>query len=223
MERREKVRYSPNDSAMDAPIFYTFRRCPYAMRARMCVDAAGVQVEYREIKLAAKPPELLEASAKGTVPVVVLPSGVVLDESRDIMRWALECCDPEAWLAPENLHDGMQILDIIDGPFKQHLDRYKYSTRYSDADPDVERAFAVDCLRPFEARLERHPYLCGARARIADVGSFPFVRQFASVEPERFAAEFPALERWRKQWQSSERFSRIMLKRKLYISNDCPG
>ena len=111
------------------PVLYSFRRCPYAMRARMAVAVSGAEVELREVVLRDKPPEMLEASPKGTVPVLLLPDGNVLEESLDIMRWALGRNDPENWLA----HVDADLIAANDGPFKQALDRYKYPHRYDSA------------------------------------------------------------------------------------------
>ena len=123
------------------PILYSFRRCPYAMRARLAVSVSGQRCELREVVLRDKPPSLLEYSPKGTVPVLVLPDGVVIDESRDVMRWALERSDPEGWMAPEtgNLAEIESLIDWNDGDFKSNLDRYKYATRYEGVDPIEHR------------------------------------------------------------------------------------
>ncbi|MBA4767219.1 MAG: glutathione S-transferase N-terminal domain-containing protein [Porphyrobacter sp.] len=140
---------------MTLPVLYSFRRCPYAMRARMALWAAGITVELREVKLAAKPPALLAASPKGTVPVLVLADGQVIEESLDIMRWALVQNDPEGWLTGEDA----ALIAANDGPFKHHLDRAKYPGRYG-ADETDHRAAAQALLMPLEERLTTAPFLC---------------------------------------------------------------
>lgn len=189
---------------------YTFRRCPYAMRARLALKAASVDVEVREVVLRDKPDDFLKLSPKGTVPVLALANGQVLEESLDIMQWALARHDPDEWLRERERALGW--VASIDGAFKEHLDRYKYATRFEEADPAAERDAADECLTPFEARLETMPFLGGEHADLADVAIFPFVRQFANVEPERFAERFPGLERWRGRWQCAPRFVAIMRK-----------
>lgn len=195
------------------PILYSFRRCPYAMRGRMGLWSAGITVELREVKLANKPPELIEASPKATVPVLVLrdaqPKPNVLDESVDIMRWALSQNDPEGWLAG----DDRELLATMDGPFKHHLDRYKYPTRYDDCDPRPHRAAAYDILLALDARLAGQDQLCGPSRTLADIASFPFIRQFANHDRGWFDAQpIPNLQRWLAGHLESELFKSIMPK-----------
>ena len=127
------------------PVLYSFRRCPYAMRARLALAVSGQACELREVVLRNKPQGLLHASPKGTVPVLVLPTGQVLEQSLEIMLWALAQHDPEGWLIPShgNLQDMLALIAECDGPFKQALDRCKYPSRYPDADIGAERARAV--------------------------------------------------------------------------------
>lgn len=194
-----------------SPILYSFRRCPYAIRARMAIAAADVRCELREVVLRDKPPELLEASEKGTVPVLVLPERV-LDESLEVMGWALAQRDPLMWSGgpQEETH---ALLRDNDGPFKQHLDRYKYSARYDDVDAHRERDEAAAFVDSLERRLAEHPYLTGAQPRLADVAIFPFVRQFSGVDRAYWqTAPFPNTRRWLEQWCASELFTRCMYK-----------
>jgi len=191
------------------PVLYSFRRCPYAMRARMALWIAGVTVELREVKLSSKPPELVEASPKATVPVLVLPDGTVLDESIEIMRWALAQNDPESWLTG----DDRDLLATIEEPFKHHLDRYKYPTRYEDCDPDQHRAAGYEILRELDARLADQPQLCGDTRTFADIASFPFVRQFANHDREWFDAQpIPHLQEWLERHLASDLFASVMPK-----------
>jgi glutathione S-transferase len=204
------------------PILYSFRRCPYAMRARMALAVAAVVYVTREVSLQAKPAAMLEASPKATVPVLVLPNGRVIDESLDIMRWALEQNDPNRWLAPDATKDGemRELIEVNDGPFKFHLDRMKYAARYPGSDPALHRADALKLLRLLEQRLCRHAYLCGAAPLLADVAIFPFVRQFAHADVAAFASEqLPALQAWLVQWESSALFVAAMSKHPVWLAN----
>jgi glutathione S-transferase len=189
------------------PILYSFRRCPYAMRARMALAASAVQVELREVVLRDKPPEMLEASPKGTVPVLVLPDGRVLEQSLDIMRWALAQSDSLGWLT----HDDQNLVLATDGPFKIALDHYKYPHRYGLTDGTVHRDAALAHLGDLNDRLATAPYLGGARPAFTDIALFPFVRQFAATDAEWFAAlPLPALQKWLTALVGSDLFIQIM-------------
>ena len=163
------------------PILYSFRRCPYAMRARLALDVSAQACEVREIVLRDKPDEMLRASAKGTVPVLVDVDGTVIDESLDIMIWALRHNDPEGWLTPEreNFAAMTSLILHFDEQFKRHLDRYKYPNRFADANAEVSRGQAVVSLLLLEARLQDADYLFGSRITLADMAIVPFVRQFS--------------------------------------------
>ncbi len=201
------------------PILYSFRRCPYAMRARMALWVAGVTVELREVKLAAKPPALLAASAKGTVPVLVLADGRVIEESLDIMRWALTRHDPEGWLAGEDA----ALIAANDGPFKHHLDRAKYPGRYEEDGATDHRAAALALLEPLGTRLARARYLCGETRSLADIALLPFIRQFAAIDPEWFAAQpLPELQAWLADLLASDLFAAIMPKFAPWREGDPP-
>lgn len=193
------------------PILYSFRRCPYAMRARMALRVAGIEVERREVSLRDKPPELLAASPKGTVPVLVLPYGTVIDESLDIMQWALAQQDPESWLSPGEPMDALIVTN--DGPFKFHLDRAKYANRYPDVDPAYHRGEAVKLLQPLESRLATHGFLFGGTPSLADIAIFPFVRQFARAD-ETVLTDLPRLKAWLKSMESLPLFRAAMEKGK---------
>lgn len=192
------------------PILFTFRRCPYAMRARMALRIAGIDVELREVSLRDKPPELLAASPKGTVPVLVLPHGQVIDESLDIMQWALARNDPERWLAPAEHAE--KLIAANDGPFKFHLDRAKYANRYPGTDPAYHRGEAVKLLMPLEARLAKHAHLCGDTPSLGDFAIFPFVRQFSRAD-ETALTGLPLLKAWLSGMESSEVFQKVMEKK----------
>ncbi|KWV95483.1 glutathione S-transferase [Erythrobacter sp. AP23] len=194
---------------MAEPILYSFRRCPYAMRARMALSVSGAQYEHREVVLRDKPPQMLEASPKGTVPVLVAENGEVLEESLDVMRWALGQSDPEGWLD----RDDPALIEANDGPFKHHLDRYKYATRYDDVDPEEHRAAAFDILRMLEERLEAGAYLCGEQRGFADIAIFPFIRQFANADRAWFdVQDLPKLQAWLEGLITSDLFTGVMQK-----------
>lgn len=195
------------------PVLYSFRRCPYAMRARLALAVSGQVCELREVVLKNKPSALLQASPKGTVPVLVLPDGKVLEQSLDIMLWALRRNDPGGWLAPSHgtLEEMLALIAECDGPFKQALDRCKYPGRYPDADPAAAREQAVQWLQGLEARLERHPFLAGAHAALADMAISPFVRQFAGVDAAWWqATPWPRLQAWLAQWQAGPLMESVM-------------
>ncbi|SLN09953.1 stringent starvation protein A [Aquimixticola soesokkakensis] len=202
------------------PILYSFRRCPYAMRARLALASAGVAVELREVVLRDKPAELIAASPKATVPVLVIGPQVI-DESRDIMDWALAQNDPEGWRdMPAAGHDW---IAQIDGPFKQALDRYKYETRYEGVIALDERAKAVDILQQVDAALRDSDWLFGARPCLADMATLTFVRQFAQVDRAWFDAQgWDGVKRWLDAFVTSERFAAIMGKYPKWQAGDAP-
>lgn len=212
----------------ERPILYSFRRCPYAMRARMAIVSAGIKVELREVVLRDKPLGMLEASAKGTVPVM-LPEGEggqgdapVIDESLDVMLWALEQNDPDGWLLPDRA-TMMTLIADIDGPFKHHLDRFKYATRYEDADPVAHRTEAEPYLNALDARLHQHTHLMENRASLADIAIFPFIRQFAGAAGDWFSADrFPELKPWLDAHVNSSLFKAIMKKYPQWHAGDAP-
>ncbi|HEY1090011.1 MAG TPA: glutathione S-transferase [Burkholderiaceae bacterium] len=196
------------------PLLYSYRRCPYAMRARMALLQAGCTFDVFEISLRDKPPALLSLSPKGTVPVLHLPDGQVLEQSWDIMRWALESEDKQGWWTKAQSTENLDLLSRNDGAFKQHLDRYKYPDRYPEASRDAQRAQAVAALLlPLQQRLQAQPYLGGDTPCATDLAIFPFVRQFAAIEPAWFASQpWPALQSWLVAWLSSALFEACMVK-----------
>lgn len=205
--------------AQPAPILYSFRRCPYAMRARMALAVSSVAHVIREVALQDKPAALQEASPKATVPVLVLPDGRVIEESLDIMRWALAQHDPQQWLSADQAAVDAMLSMIAgnDGPFKFHLDRMKYANRYAEADSVGHRAEAVKLLMPLEERLHHHAYLFGDSPKLADIAIFPFVRQFAHADEDAFAVlPMPCLQAWLKHWESSALFAAVMTKHPVW-------
>ena len=198
------------------PVLYSFRRCPYAMRARMALKMSASAVHLREVVLRDKPQALLESSAKGTVPVLVLVDGTVIDESRDIMLWALGQSDPELWFPKDNkavCRVILQLLDMNDGTFKNNLDRYKYPDRYPEQQAEYYRRQGEQFLAILEDRLSMHPFLVSDQVSIADIGIFPFIRQFANVDRDWFdQAPYPQLQAWLEYLVQGKLFNAVMEK-----------
>ncbi|WAT17906.1 glutathione S-transferase [Aurantiacibacter sp. MUD11] len=204
---------------MAEPVLYSFRRCPYAMRARLALVVSGTACELREVKLSDKPQAMLDASPKGTVPVLVLEGGAVVDESLDVMRWALSQTDPEGWLE----RDDAALVAENDGPFKQALDRYKYPNRYDDCDPLPHRERGAEFLRLLDERLAKGGQLCGDRRGLADAAIFPFVRQFANHDRDWFdALPFAHVHRWLAGHLDSPLFKTVMQREKPWQPGDAP-
>jgi glutathione S-transferase len=203
------------------PVLYSFRRCPYAMRARLALAVSEQPHELREVVLKNKPAEMLAASPKGTVPVLVLPGGEVIEESLDIMRWALARNDPAQWLSPSagSLDDILALIAANDGDFKRHLDRYKYPNRYpQESEGDAagfalkHRSEAARWLAQLDERLTGG-WLMGTQASLADVAILPFVRQFAHTDADWFAAQpWPRLQGWLSAFEASALFAGVMQK-----------
>ena len=203
----------------DTPILYSFRRCPYAMRARMAVAVSGMQVELREVVLRDKPAEMIEVSPKGTVPVLILAGGMVLDESLDIMHWALGPHDPENWLSRID----ETAITANDGPFKHALDRYKYPHRYDLEDGLRHRDLGLAQVSGLNQRLGATPYLGGNQCGFTDIALFPFVRQFAATDPIWFAGQpMPALQRWLADLTESNLFASIMTRYPQWKTGNAP-
>jgi glutathione S-transferase len=203
-------------SVQALPVLYSFRRCPYAMRARMALWYSRIPVELREVILRDKPRELVMASAKATVPVLVLPDGRVIDESYDIMKWALLCSDPNGWLDIDPAAADA-LIERNDVDFKPNLDRYKYPERFGDRHPqvsaEVSREKGLNYLHDLDALCREHPYLFGERISMIDVAVAPFVRQFANVDLKWFESTAgDALKRWLARFVQSELFLSVMLK-----------
>ncbi len=198
-------------------ILYSFRRCPYAMRARLAIASAGLQPEHREILLRDKAPEMLEASPKGTVPVVV-DGAKVIEESLDVMKWALAQNDPENLLnmPPE----GHVLIETNDTSFKHALDRTKYAHRHQ-SDPEQERENAQSFLDQLGDLLAKNTQLFGSRLTLTDLAILPFIRQFANIDRARFDADAPeAVQKWLDRFLTSPRFAAIMQKYPKWEAGD---
>ena len=194
---------------------YSFRRCPYAMRARMALRYCEVPVDIVEVSLKAKPAEMLALSSKGTVPVLDV-DGQVIDESLDIMRWAVARHDPQDWLLKDDPQGQLAIEALIeenDQHFKVHLNRYKYAERYPEQPMAFYRAEGEVFLRKLDELLEGRDYLLTDHPSLADVALMPFVRQFAHVDREWFAqTPYRRLQAWLQRFLESDLFTSIMKK-----------
>ncbi len=208
--------------SVDNLVLYTFRRCPYAMRARLALRSSGMSYEAREIDLKNKPQHMLTLSPKGTVPVLWIKSGApvsVLDQSLTIMRWCLSLNDPSHWLAGlENAgHTGWSLIEQNDGVFKHHLDRYKYPSRFGLISGVEHRDQAAQQLWVLQERLQGQQFLSGAHWGLVDAAVAPFVRQFAHTDPDWFAAQaWSKLYTWLKNFEASEDFLAIMQKHPVW-------
>ena len=200
------------------PVLYSFRRCPYAIRARLALLVSGQACVIREVKLSAKPAEMLAASPKGTVPVLVLPDGRVIDESLDVMRWGLQRHDPEGWL----LGDDTALIAANDGPFKDALDRTKYPARHQ-SDPEAHRADGLRFLETLDTRLAIADNLCGDGMTLTDAAILPFVRQFAAIDAVWFQGQdLPALQAWLARHLASPLFEAAMVRFATWQPGDAP-
>ena len=195
------------------PLLYSFRRCPYAIRARMALHYAGQAYALVEVALRDKPAALLAISPAATVPVLQLPDGRVLLHSLDIMLWALQQHDPEDWQGRHGAA-GADWVRRNDEVFKPLLDRYKYPQRHPGQPQAAYRAQAVEALiAPLDRALREQPWLAGARQGLADVALLPFVRQFAQVDPVWFQAQaLPALQAWLQIQLDDALFTTVMAK-----------
>jgi len=186
------------------------------MRARMAIHVAGITVNIIEVALKNKPQSLIEYSPKGTVPVVVTTKHEVIEESRDIMLWALHQCDPEDWLFKddsEKYDEMMQFTNYCDSQFKPWLDRYKYADRYPEHTEEYYRQQGEAFLQQLDARLATHSFLMDEHIRFVDVAIFPFIRQFAGVDAVWFSSSpYPHLQRWLNTCVNTDMFNAVMNK-----------
>jgi glutathione S-transferase len=208
------------------PVLYSFRRCPYAMRARMALACSQVNVELREVVLREMPAAMLAYSPKATVPVLVFPDDTVLEESRDIINWALSVNDPEDWMPAAGSEDyaaAKHLIDENDGVFKEQLDRYKYAERYPEHTVEYYREQGESFLKQLDDRLGRNTWLLGERMSVADVAIFPFVRQFAFVDKPWFdQLPWSHLQQWLDTLLQSDLFASVMQKYPQWQEGDAP-
>lgn len=199
------------------PLLYSFRRCPYAIRARMAIWSAGIHVQLEEVSLKNKPQSMLQLSSKGTVPVLV-HGDQVLDESLDIMLWALRQNDPGSWvtdLTEEEFSETLALITDNDGEFKRWLDRYKYADRHPEFNQEYYRTQCGNFLGRLEERLQLHSYLLTDQITLADIAIFPFVRQFSMVDKHWWDQHpYPSVAAWLASLLESPLFIEVMAKRK---------
>ncbi len=194
-------------------VLYSFRRCPYAMRARLAIAYSQIAVELREVVLRDKPAEMLAISPKGTVPVLQTPQGEVIDQSLDIMHWALGQYDPEQWLCPRLNHQIDALINHNDHDFKGCLDRYKYPDRHPEHAQAFYRQQGEQFLQQLEQLLTVHRYLLADRPCLADMAIMPFIRQFAAVDQAWFdQAGYPKLQAWLAHLLALPLFAQVMNK-----------
>ena len=200
-------------TATSLPVLYSFRRCPYAIRARLALAYAGLACELREVSLRNKPQALLDASPKGTVPVLVLQDGQVIEQSLEVMLHALRASDPDCWLEPTegSLQDMLALIERNDGFFKQALDRCKYPERHTAEDVNQAQADALTWLSELNDQLEETGYLFGLNPSLADMALRPFVRQYARIDEARWNEQpWPHLQDWLQRWIDSALFAEVM-------------
>ena len=193
----------------DIPILYSFRRCPYAIRARWALLSSHIDVELREIVLQDKPREFLKASNSGTVPCLQLQDKII-DESMDIMIWALRKNDPDDWL--DMPAEGYRLINEVEEKFKPNLDKTKYATRYPQNDSKVSRSLVIEYLIDLDRKIKGE-FLLGEQPKLADIAIFPFVRQFANIDIKWFN-EFgwEKLQNWLKAFVESKMFDKSQKK-----------
>ncbi len=208
-------------SKNNLPILYSFRRCPYAMRARMAIHISGQKCEIREVLLRDKPPSMLEYSAKGTVPVLILQDGKVIDESLDVIDWALNLNDPEDWQRSKYTKKTKELIKINDGEFKYHLDRYKYSKRYDNEDPEFHRKKCLKFIESVNNELNNSKYIFDDNISYADIVVLPFIRQFRIADIEWFdSLPYDNLKKWLSSFLDSSLLNSIMKKYDLWQEGD---
>jgi glutathione S-transferase len=201
------------------PILYSFRRCPFAIRARMALVYAGIRVELREVKLSSMPESMLRLSPKATVPVLVLARGRVIDESLDVMLWSLSQADPGQWL--KIAATSRQLIRRCDEDFKPLLDCYKYADRHPRFSQAEHRVRAEFFLQELDQLLSSHAFITDSQCRLADVAIFPFMRQFAGVDSPWFEhCEYAALRGWLNTMLDSDLFKRVMHKHPFWQPGD---
>ena len=208
-------------SKNNLPILYSFRRCPYAMRARMAIHISGQKCELREVLLRDKPPSMLQYSAKGTVPVLILQDGKVIDESLDVIDWALNINDPDDWQRSKDKEKTKELIKINDGEFKYHLDRYKYSKRYENEDPEFHRKKCLKFIESINNELNNSEYIFDDNISYADIVLLPFMRQFRIADMDWFdSLPYDNLKKWLSSFLDSSLLHSIMKKYDLWKEGD---
>lgn len=203
------------------PILYSFRRCPYAIRARLAIKMSKIQVVLREVVLADKPDVMLALSPKGTVPVLALDHNKVIDESMDIMTWALNKNDPAGWIIHDKQTETNALIAVNDNEFKQHLDHYKYADQYPMNTVAFYRQQAELFLQTLEQHLSQTTFILSDHLSLVDMAIFPFIRQFAFVDKTWFdKLPYKNLQIWLENILASDLFSQVMLKQETWKEGD---
>lgn len=201
------------------PILYSFRRCPYAMRARLAIAAAGIDIEHREVDLRNKPIELIKISPKATVPVIQLSDTTTIEESLDIMYWALQQNDPNDWL--QHKAESLVLIQKNDDEFKPLLDRYKYSVGYPERSQTEYRNDSLPWLNMLNERIKQQGFLMSSQPSLADIAIFPFIRQFAFVDKNWFKnSPYQHLNQWLDQFLDMPLFAQIMIKHPIWQASN---
>lgn len=207
-----------NVDQLKLPILYSFRRCPYAIRARLALIIAQVNVQIREVRLSNKPPQMLEASPKGTVPILQLQDGTIIDESLDIISWAHSFNNETMSWQQEN-----ELVQMNDNEFKLHLDRYKYFEKHNSLPQSEHRKQCLPFLMLLESKLSLNKYLLGDQAGFVDVAIMPFIRQFSKVDEAWFnSSNFLAVRSWLDSWSNRKVFNLVMQKYQPWQVNSAP-
>ena len=208
------------------PTLYSFRRCPYAMRARLALRLCKIECIIREISLKAKNIEFLKVSPKGTVPVLVLPNGKVLEESLDIINWSLEQNDPNNLKVDDEVTKKIndKYIQLFDKDFKFHLDRYKYSSRYNISNSEIHRNKARNILTEINSMLEGKDYIGGQCMSLLDISILPFVRQYRIADINWFDNHLGLrnINNWVNIFLNTEILASIMTKYKVWEKEDPP-
>lgn len=205
------------------PILYSFRRCPYAMRARLAIKISNIKIELREVVLRDKPKSMLSCSPKGTVPVLQLTNGTVIDESLDIMEWVLTQNDPDNWLLKSSNDIAVKnhLIEVNDNEFKIHLDHYKYADRFPEKSTEYYRELAESFIQELDDKLNETQYLINDNITIVDMAILPFIRQFAYVDKKWFdQAKYTKLQVWLNDLIDNPLFHSVMKKHPQWIEND---
>ncbi len=208
---------------MNTPILYTFRRCPYCMRAHMALKNAGIKIELREVELKNMPQQLLDLSPDATVPALQVSKDEVLTESWDIVIWALSQHDPDNWLGNDSryLQDAEMLIETNDYSFKNDLDYYKYAERHPEQTQEQYRLACEEFIDELEDMLSDNRYLLADRVSLADIGVFPFIRQFSLVDKNWFEqSDYSAVRNWLQRLIDTDLFQQIFQKHPAWQTND---
>lgn len=200
------------------PVLYTFRRCPYAIRARFTISYSGIRYIHREILLKKRPKELYDISKKATIPVLQLENDCIIDQSLDIMRWAIVENDKDGWFKNNKVNQ-LEMISLNDNIFKIWLDKYKYHSRFPEESKNYYRNKCSVILNKYEEQFKKTRYLLSDKCSLADVAIFPFVKQFKYVDDLWFEDYYPKTNKWLNLFINSDNFQFIMKKYPIWSPN----